>query len=167
MPVVTGMILSIPLSVLTSRSAWGEHARAAGLFLTPEETCPPPEIARLRERMVALDTANGPPALGNSGLADVVLDPYINAIHVSLQREKRLNPTYAEALAKFGVGKPAARALGEKLLAEGPENLQPQEKLLVLSDADVMVWLHRQAWLRSADTLAAWWQPMIRRYARR
>jgi membrane glycosyltransferase len=166
-PVVTGMIVSIPLSVLTSRSAWGERARAAGLFLTPEETCPPPEIARLRERMVALDGANAAaPQLDNSGLADAVLDPYINAIHVSLQREKRLNPSYAEALAKFGVGQPAVRALGEKLLAEGPDKLQLQEKMLVLSDADVMVWLHRQAWLRSADTLAAWWQPMIRRYAR-
>ena len=39
-------------------------------------------------------------------------------------------------------------------------------KMLVLSDADVMVWLHRQAWLRPAESLAAWWQPVIRGYAR-
>ena len=97
------------------------------------------------------------------GLLQAVLDPYINAIHVSLQREKRLNPAYAEALAKLGVGQPEVRALGEKLLAEGPEKLTTPEKLLLLSDADEMVWLHRQVWLRPAEKLAAWWQPLFQR----
>jgi len=32
------------------------------------------------------------------GLAEAVLDPYVNAIHVSLLREKKLNPIYAEQL---------------------------------------------------------------------
>ena len=35
-----------------------------------------------------------------AGLAEVVLDPYVNAIHVSLLREKLLNPRYAEELAR-------------------------------------------------------------------
>jgi hypothetical protein len=35
------------------------------------------------------------PRPADSGLADAVLDPYVNAIHVSLLREKRQNPAYA------------------------------------------------------------------------
>jgi membrane glycosyltransferase len=56
--------------------------------------------------------------------------------------------------------------LCEKLLAEGPEHLQRTEKLLILSDAEVLPWLHRQAWLRPSGTLARWWQEQIRQYAR-
>ena len=166
-PVLAGMVLSIPLSVFTSRSSWGARARSMGLFLTPEETSPPPELDTLRVRMAGMagagETVPRPP---DSGLAEIILDPYVNAIHVSLLREKKLNPNYAEALTRLGAGLPEARALGEKLLAEGPEALQSHEKTLVMSDADTMSWLHRQAWLRPGKTLAARWQSGIRQYAR-
>jgi membrane glycosyltransferase len=166
-PVMAGMVCSIPLSVFTSRRSWGERARSLGLFLTPEELSPPAEIAGLAARMSALDAAGETnPRPRNSGLAEAVLDPYVNAIHVSLLREKQLNPEYRDTLARLGVGQPQVRALGEKLLAEGPDPLKPEEKLLVLSDADTMSWLHRQAWLRPSETLAAWWQNIIRQYAR-
>jgi membrane glycosyltransferase len=52
--------------------------------------------------------------------------------------------------------------LGEKLLAAGPDALTPAQKLLVLSDADTMSWLHRWAWLRPSETFAPWWQQAIR-----
>ena len=94
------------------------------------------------------------------------MDPYVNAIHVSLLREKRLNPVYSEALNRLGVGRPEVRVLGEKLLVQGPEALNAREKLLVLSDADVMPWMHRQAWMRSGKSLASWWHGAIRQYAR-
>ena len=166
-PVVAGMVLSIPLSVWTSRSRWGARARNLGLFLTPEETAPPVELAELRARMAALERAGetAPPA-PNAGMAQAVLDPYVNAIHVSLLRERRLNPEYHDALARIGAGQPQVRALGEKLLAAGPDALEPSERLVVLSDADTVSWLHRQAWLRPAETLAPWWQDAIRQFAR-
>jgi membrane glycosyltransferase len=47
-PVFTGMVLSIPLSVWTSRRSLGARARKLGLFLTPEETKPPVELVSLR-----------------------------------------------------------------------------------------------------------------------
>jgi membrane glycosyltransferase len=94
------------------------------------------------------------------------LDPYVNAVHVSLLREKRLNPNYAEALAKLGAGSDAVRALGEKLLAAGPDALTSEHKLQVLSDADTILWLHRRAWLRPSETFAHWWQMAIKRYGR-
>ncbi len=166
-PVVLGMVFSIPMSVLTSRASLGEKTRKLGLFLTPEETAPPPELASLRDRMAKL-AAEGQtnPHPADSGIADVVLDPYVNAIHVSLLREKSQHPAYAQALADMGVGQPEVRTLCEKLLTDGPDRLAQGEKLLILSDADLLPWLHRQAWLRPSGTLARWWQNQIRQYAR-
>jgi membrane glycosyltransferase len=137
------------------------------MFLTPEETDPPVELQSLRSRMAALEAAGeSAPRPADSGLADAVLDPYVNAIHVSLLREKRQNPAYAQELADIGAGKPEVRALCEKMLAEGPEKLARAEKLLILSDAEVLSWSHRQAWMRPSGTLARWWQDQIRQYAR-
>jgi membrane glycosyltransferase len=135
------------------------------LFLTPEETFPPSELDTLRVRMTLLEKtlAVQPP---NVSIAEAVLDPYVNAIHVSLLREKQLNPEYREALVKLGVGRPEVRDLGEKLLAQGPDALTSTEKMLVLSDADVVPWLHRQAWIRPSQGLATWWQSAISKYAR-
>jgi membrane glycosyltransferase len=48
LPVLTGMVLSVPLTMLTSRSGAGRRLRALRLLLTPEETAPPPELAALR-----------------------------------------------------------------------------------------------------------------------
>lgn len=166
-PVLAGMLLSIPLNVVTSRSSLGAWARGAGWFLTPEETSPPPELDTLRVRMALLEkSAAAAPRRRDDCIGEAILDPYLNAIHVSLMRENRLNPVYREALARLGVGEPRVRQLAERLLAKGPDELSPQEKLLVLSDSDVMSWLHRQAWVRPADELAGWWMPAIRQYAR-
>jgi membrane glycosyltransferase len=43
-PVLVGMLLAIPLAVLTSRAALGKRMRRWGLFTTPEETSPPREM---------------------------------------------------------------------------------------------------------------------------
>ncbi|HYG23633.1 MAG TPA: glucans biosynthesis glucosyltransferase MdoH [Verrucomicrobiae bacterium] len=167
LPVLAGMLLSIPLSVVTSRPSIGAKARSLGLFLTPEETAPPSELDTLRMRMALLEkSAATLPKLPDASIAQVVLDPYVNAIHVSLLREKGLNPEYSRALKQLGAGEPRVRELAEQLLRKGPESLEGKEKALVLSDAEVMPWLHRQAWIRSAESLAPWWQTAIRHYVR-
>ena len=167
LPVLAGMYLSIPLSVMTSRSGWGSSAKQAGLFLVPEEVSPPAEIVVLRLRMAEMDMAGETaPRPANAGLADVVLNPYVNAVHVSLLREKRLNPIHTETLAKMGVNADAVRTLGEKLLAAGPDSLTAQQKLLVLSDANTMSWLHRHAWLRPNETFSPWWQQAFLSFSR-
>ncbi|MGA2240957.1 MAG: glucans biosynthesis glucosyltransferase MdoH [Verrucomicrobiota bacterium] len=166
-PMLAGMVLSIPLSVFTSRRSLGARARKLGLFLTPEEIAPPPELVTLRANMkvheITEDTSPRPPHVG---LAEAVLDPYVNAIHVSLLREKQLNPVYAEQLAALGVGSPKVRALGEKLLATGPDKLTPAERLLIMADERTLVWLHHEAWLRTGESLAPWWRASIREYSR-
>jgi len=167
-PVFAGMVLSIPLSVLTSRASLGARARKMGLLLTPEEIKPPIELVSLRSQMKIHEiTDDTTPRRAHAGLAEAVLDPYVNAIHVSLLREKRFNPVYAEQLAKLGVGHVGVQVLGEKLLAEGPAQLTRPERLLLMTDAHAMVWLHQQSWLRPGESLAPWWRSAIQEYSRR
>jgi membrane glycosyltransferase len=164
-PMLAGMILSIPLSVFTSRRSLGARARKLGLFLTPEEIAPPPELVALRANLKVHEiTEDTSPRRPHAGLAEAVLDPYVNAIHVSLLREKQLNPVYAEQLAGLGVGSPKVRALGEKLLAAGPDKMTPAERLLIMADERTMVWLYHEVWLR--QSLAPWWKASIREYSR-
>jgi membrane glycosyltransferase len=58
-PVIFGLVLAIPLSVLSSRSDIGIRLKRYGLFLTPEETDPPAELKQLR---TALEQGGWPPA---------------------------------------------------------------------------------------------------------
>ena len=167
-PVLAGLVLSVPLSVLTSRRSLGAAARRLGLFLTPEETQPPMELITLRAQMKIHElTGDNRLLRSHAGLAEAVLDPYVNAIHVSLLREKQLNPVYAEQFSKLGVGGEPVRSLGEKLLAEGPNNLTTDERMQVMVDQRVMVWLHQQAWQRPGESLAPWWRGAILEYSRR
>ena len=80
-PLVIGLLLSIPLSVITSRQSTGLWARRLGLLVTPEETKRPQiviEAAALGERLNATTTPV------TDGLAHVIRDPLANAIHMTL-----------------------------------------------------------------------------------
>jgi membrane glycosyltransferase len=52
LPVAGSLIVAIPLSVWSSRVRLGVAFRRRGLFLTPEESAPPRELAELRARML-------------------------------------------------------------------------------------------------------------------
>jgi len=167
-PVLAGMALAIPLSVLTSRKSLGVRARNLGLFLTPEEIKLPEELLSLRSHLKIRElTGDNSPRSQHAGLAEAVLDPYVNAIHVSLLREKQLNPVYAEQFSKLGAGGDRVQIFGENLLAEGPDKLSATERLLIMADQRVMVWLHQQSWQRPSETLAPWWRAAILEYSRR
>lgn len=164
-PVFAGLFFSVPLSVLTSRASLGAGARRLGLFLTPEETEPPPELVSLRARLKIQEIIGETPAnRKHAGVSEAVLDPYINAIHVSLLREKKSNPVYAEQLETLGVGSPKIRLLVEKFLADGPDKIAPTDRLLIMADANAMEWLHEQIWMRPGATLAPWWRAAIQEY---
>ncbi len=53
LPVLAGMVLAVPLTVLTSRTGAGLWLRKHRLLLTPEETEPPAELAALQARLAA------------------------------------------------------------------------------------------------------------------
>jgi membrane glycosyltransferase len=60
MPILSGLILSVPLTMFTSRASAGRWMRRRGLLLTPEETNTPPELVALEERMTGGVTAVEP-----------------------------------------------------------------------------------------------------------
>jgi membrane glycosyltransferase len=83
-----------------------------------------------------------------------VLDPYVNAVHLALLRE-RDQPAVVEG--RFA-------PLRERLLRDGPATLSAKDKLALLLDADSMSELHRDLWSMPSDRLAGWWRTAIRAY---
>ena len=61
-PILAGLILSVPLTMLTSRASVGQWMRRRGLLLTPEETEPPNELSVLPERVALMERAVQAPA---------------------------------------------------------------------------------------------------------
>jgi membrane glycosyltransferase len=156
-PVFLGMALSIPLSIVLGKRRLGRASAETGLFLTPEETEPPPELRRLRQNLDECYRQMRPIEIlrDDYGLLQAVLDPYVNAVHVSLLRQKA---TASEESRDY-----FAR-LRRRLLREGPEHLATKEKLGLLLDDESMIWLHRELWRRPPDELAAWWRLAVRQY---
>ena len=155
-PVIAGLVLSIPISILLSKASLGRGARRWGLFLTPEETHPPYELRRLHQNLAECYRHLPPfePLRADYGLLQAVLDPYVNALHVALLRQRRPNDESREWFAQ----------LRRRLLADGPGKFTPKEKMALLLDAESMIELHRELWSRPAGELAEWWRLAIRQY---
>ncbi|HEX7054986.1 MAG TPA: glucans biosynthesis glucosyltransferase MdoH [Burkholderiales bacterium] len=139
-PVVGALLLSIPISVLTSRVALGCRLRAAGIFLIPEEAAPPPELEEVEA------AANRP--VRQPGFADAVLDPGVNRIMRGAQAPRRWAGQRARAMQRL-----LERA------GEGAAPLGARERLALLADPLALERLHehvhgspaaREAWLRPA-----------------
>jgi membrane glycosyltransferase len=81
-PVLAGMILAVPLSVLSSRVSAGQWARRRGLFLTPEEVAPPRVLRQLHAHLAEHEAA---PAVRDerSALARVLEDESARAAHLA------------------------------------------------------------------------------------
>ncbi len=156
-PILAGLIFSIPLSFFTGSLAVGLAVQREGLLKTPEESRPLPELAELAAAMSM--RRQGPPPLPELaqyyGLLQAVLDPYVNAVHVSLLRGKDELPPASEE--RF-VG------LREKLLAEGPAALSGGDRFALLLDADSMNALHDSLWSSPAARLAPWWRLALKHY---
>ena len=167
-PVLAGMIFSIPLSVLTSRRSLGLRARSLGIFLTPEETKPPVEIDFVAFAAANPRTDRRQNAAAHTCRAGRSRARSLRQRHPRFAAARKTNePDLCRAVRQLGAGSDGVRALGEKLLAEGPEKLRPPERMSVMADQRVMVWLHQQAWLRPEEKLAPWWKAMIREFSQR
>jgi membrane glycosyltransferase len=60
-PILVGLLLSVPLTMLTSLQSVGIWARKHGLLLTPEETEPPAELVALEHLMASGGIMTAPP----------------------------------------------------------------------------------------------------------
>jgi membrane glycosyltransferase len=156
-PLLAGMFLSIPISYLTGAVSIGRWFRAKGIFLTPEEGAPLPELAALTAALAVPPAGRVPhPELApNYGLLQAVLDPFVNAAHVSLLRAKDDPPPATEI---------RLAELRERLLAQGPDALPPRDRLALLSDVDSMVALHETIWAAPSSRLHPWWRRALQHY---
>ena len=116
-PVLLGMLLSAYLTHMTSRLDLGQAAARHGLFLTPDETATPLELARLAE-LRALPM----PAL-ESGLLQILEDPVASALHAAL-----IPDVAPSERVRVEVG-----LIYEKLARIGPDSLTRDEKIKLLS----------------------------------
>jgi hypothetical protein len=81
-PILAGLLLSVPLTMLTSLSSAGIWARKHRLLLTPEETEPPPELVDLEHLMANGGIMSVPP--GGPGASLGNLSDQSNSIRVKL-----------------------------------------------------------------------------------
>jgi membrane glycosyltransferase len=77
-PILIGLLLSVPLTMLTSLTSAGLWARRHGLLLTPEETDPPSELAGLEQRLASPGFLEAP--RGGSGDSLGALSEQVNTI---------------------------------------------------------------------------------------
>jgi membrane glycosyltransferase len=115
------------------------------LFLTPEELHPPQELsARFQLQLREGDQ-----------FVHAVLDPFYNAVHVSLQRSR-------------DIGSPAVdgyvSTLATRLFKEGPESLTPQEKRALLSDGETLAFMHTLIWKTPSEMMNPSWARALAQY---
>lgn len=155
-PVLAGLVFSIPLSIALSKVSYGQIAQRLGLFLTPEEVDPPEVLQRLRRNLAECYQHLQPIERLRSdyGLLQAVVDPYVNAVHVSLLRQRRPSEESRDYFSH----------LRRRLLNEGPTQLTAKEKMALLMDAESMIWLHEELWRQPSTALADWWKLAVRQY---
>jgi len=139
MPVAGALILSIPLSVYSSRTSLGERFRKLGLFLIPEETQPPTEI----EATQRYARQTPPPPDWAQGVAD----PELNALLAGLATPRPALPAAARQQRAL---------LVERALIEGPGALSSDDKLVLLGDFTALALLHQRLHAAAGGTHADW-----------
>ncbi len=148
-PILFSLVLAIPLSVYSSRSAAGRMFRRAGLFLIPEELAPPQELVWLRNRLQETQGTVSPLAIARAdGFRRALVDPRVTSLHLALLRaERKVSPAIAAR----------RRNLREKALRQGPDSLTGAEKTVLLSDPASLCALHQSVWaLTDEDQARAW-----------
>jgi membrane glycosyltransferase len=142
-PIVGSLMLSIPVSVISSRVGLGLKSRDSSLFLIPEEYNPP-------QALLATDQythENRYHAL-NDGFIRSVVDPQQNALACSL------------ATSRHGQAEPIEWLRVERVrhaLKVGPHGLNNNERVQLLSDPVALGRLHEQIWSEGhPEWLKAW-----------
>ena len=152
-PILAGLVLSIPISVWTSRTKLGAALLRGKVLLTPDETSPP-EILLLAES--AEDTGHS--ALNadspqRRGFVAAVVDPYVNGIHLSLLEHSEMNSV--------------EEALVRRCLEEGPNSLTQEETGNMLYLFPAMLMAHRRVWLGNEEEIHPVWKTAIESYRAR
>jgi membrane glycosyltransferase len=133
LPVVGALVVSVPLSVYSSRVWLGRALRRAGFFLIPEELRPPQELRRTKQ---AVEQAPASP-----GFVDAVVDPITNALACACRAARwRRVP---------GID-PWRQQLLDRALTQGPDALDTKQRGLLLRDQLTLCELHFKVWTSPA-----------------
>jgi membrane glycosyltransferase len=148
-PIIGALLLSIPVSVVTSRVGLGDWTRRTGLFRIPEEGDPPTELRDLQAfHEAGLAKTRALPPAERDGFVRAVVDPLANALHRALLGRRR-------SLRAEIRGHRAA--LVARALAEGPGALGDRDRRVLLQDPDTVDALHERVWALADDVVAHRW----------
>ena len=148
-PILFALILSVPLSVWSSRSTVGRRFHDSGLFLTPEEIDPPRELSWIESYLDHYRASSSFLPLGKEqGFKRAVVDPCVHALHLSfLRKERKFSPSV--------LGR--RQEIREKALNYGPDILSASEKRELLCDPASLRALHEAVWMISDAASAGKW----------
>jgi membrane glycosyltransferase len=148
-PIIFPLLLSVPLSVWSSRASLGNVLRRLGLFLVPEEVKQPAELRDLQEGLRESEGKRDSHPLGKArGFVRVVVDPAANALHRALLRGGgKVNPVIDRR----------RQGMLQKALERGPATLSGKEKRELLHDPDRLERMHDRVWEISDPNLARPW----------
>ena len=137
-PVLAGLVLSIPLSIVSSSSGMGRLAKRLGIFLTPEEYEVPRVLQLLHANLEKLETEYTSAEV--QGEQRNVADPATCSLHLALLPKRVVKKRVRHQL----------RALLYQVIEEGPEHLSAVDKRALISDPDNLSRLHILAWTRKS-----------------
>jgi membrane glycosyltransferase len=146
-PVAAGLVLSIPLSVLTSRISLGNLADRLGLMKTPAETNPPLEVAELARGLASPRPGPPLPVPLEKGFVRAVVLPKVLSLHLAVSSRRRKSSPKKEAWLE---------ALRKKALDQGPDSLSVREKKALLNDRSGLTSLHWAVWHLEGERARAW-----------
>ncbi len=145
-PLLAGLVFSAPLSVLSSKPWLGQMLKKIGLFLTPVEITKPRVVEKF-ELFLKLNTEQRKKVTQLNPVEEiirVIIDPYINAVHIAFLRRRSKRPTRKhEYLVR----------LAERFLINGPASLTKRERMALLQDYESMDQLHKKVWQTPSTAL--------------
>ena len=140
LPVLIGLVLSIPTAVMLSSRRLGVWLRERRLLMIPEEHRVP-AVLRLHARAMERTRAAADDAADLHPMRRVLIDPVFYRFHLA---------TLASNREPFESSVNTAAAI-EAARERGLENLERPEQLAVLSNPHALAELHRHAWAQWDD----------------
>jgi membrane glycosyltransferase len=136
-PTIAGLIFSIPLSWASGSLKLGLGMRRVGLLRTPEETSPPPVVARSNALGAELALTGGD---HDDALQAIWADPGLRAAHESFLAEQ---PRRRRGDVDVETAVAAAKLNDAQTLEDARAWLTPRERLAVLNDRALIAMLAR------------------------
>lgn len=142
MPVLTGMIFVVPIAVFTSTPMDQQKA----LFRIPHEVNPP-DVLTYFDQFYA-DMLQKPCITAGDLFARVIVDPVAHRKHLAYV------PCRANVPQKT---REYREEIASRLLAEGPDAITQNERMIVLGDPMLLCRLHTQVWQLPDEAFNEYW----------